>query len=427
MSDSYSGEATQPRQPRTLRDALDKYLSEPGVTLNEYTSLEELDNSIACTPQLKPLRELHAIVPRLLAKPRDDELNDPFLALHELAGCLVTRVRQEIWANPIERDHLRTQAEVEIRKMHPNANLPTDPWPPWDPRPIFTRHRVSCCQVLHPHVQKIGLEAKRLAARNGRASEGQKVVNDVLHCIRTLGSWRTSELSTEKVRPFDAELDLQAFCSNVCEPAIELLTLFTHQLPSSDEDIYDPCKREPTTFGELLSFADRWAALPFMPGTGPLVHAKSPAYQYLVNYCTNEFGTMGRDSLNRLKAKYALATGKTDDQIDVTTLKEMADFFRPPAAQANEVNTGKAKSKKRRRAPSPRPLTPKEAEAVHLVGEHKGNVTAAALAAGKSRQVMQRQYDKAMKKLGKKAMPTAKTVPLPTDRRGQPNLSEDRE
>jgi hypothetical protein len=55
---------------------------------------------------------------------------------------------------------------------------------------------------------------------------------------------------------------------------------------------------------------------------------------------------------------------------------------------------------------------------VHLVGEHKGNISAAAHVAGKSRQAMKKSYDKAMAKLGKKTVKHA-TQRLPTDRRGQ--------
>jgi hypothetical protein len=81
----------------------------------------------------------------------------------------------------------------------------------------------------------------------------------------------------------------------------------------------------------------------------------------------------------------------------------------------------------RRRWVSPRkptPLTAEQAEAVQLVGEHKGNVSAAAKAAGKSGQAMMKLYGKAMKKLGQAARVfKAKTGDLPLDRHGQVNLS----
>jgi predicted DNA-binding protein (UPF0251 family) len=88
--------------------------------------------------------------------------------------------------------------------------------------------------------------------------------------------------------------------------------------------------------------------------------------------------------------------------------------------------------RKRRRNP-PRdamPLTPGQLEALQLLGEHKGNQTAAAKAAGISRPALMKRYNKAMKKLPRSAAvikkkPTAK--PLPLDRRGQVNLSAEEE
>jgi hypothetical protein len=92
-----------------------------------------------------------------------------------------------------------------------------------------------------------------------------------------------------------------------------------------------------------------------------------------------------------------------------------------PAAAGNRNK--RQKRSRRRKANQPvRPLTAKQTEAVHLVSEHKGNFTAAAAAAGISRAAIKKRYDLAMKKLGKRAMPTAKTTRLPTDRRGQPTL-----
>jgi hypothetical protein len=83
--------------------------------------------------------------------------------------------------------------------------------------------------------------------------------------------------------------------------------------------------------------------------------------------------------------------------------------------------------KRRRTTPrGPTPLTGAQVEAVHLVGEHKGNVSAAAKAAGKSRQAMQKLYDKGLKKLGQAgAKGAAKMVQtLPADRRGQVDVAD---
>jgi hypothetical protein len=90
-----------------------------------------------------------------------------------------------------------------------------------------------------------------------------------------------------------------------------------------------------------------------------------------------------------------------------------------PAEQAGKPV---ARTRKRRRQSEPRivPLTPAQTEAVHLVGEHKGNITAAARAAGRTRQRMGVLYKAAMKKMGKSAVrERKKTRALPTDRRGQ--------
>jgi transposase-like protein len=100
------------------------------------------------------------------------------------------------------------------------------------------------------------------------------------------------------------------------------------------------------------------------------------------------------------------------------------------AAGATASNDQKhAPSRRIRRRKSdrkPRPLTPKQAEAVQLVSEHKGNVAAAARAAGVSRSVMYRQYEAGMKKLAKAGSnPKVKTVPLPQDRRGQASVDRD--
>ncbi len=57
------------------------------------------------------------------------------------------------------------------------------------------------------------------------------------------------------------------------------------------------------------------------------------------------------------------------------------------------------KSAKRRRQATvrkPTPLTAKQTEAMQLVGEHKGNLTAAGKAAGKTRQAVKKLYDKAL-------------------------------
>lgn len=91
---------------------------------------------------------------------------------------------------------------------------------------------------------------------------------------------------------------------------------------------YDPSDREPATFGELVIFAAHWAAFPRSPsGTCPPVHAHNPDHHFLESYCRDEFGSCGLDALAKVRARYLVATRKTIDQIDATTLKEMADHF----------------------------------------------------------------------------------------------------
>jgi hypothetical protein len=63
---------------------------------------------------------------------------------------------------------------------------------------------------------------------------------------------------------------------------------------------------------------------------------------------------------------------------------------------------------------------------MQLVGEHKGNIAAAARAAGKSRAAMAKLYNKANRKLGKKAVKHF-TRRLPTDYRGQVRITREEE
>ncbi len=58
-------------------------------------------------------------------------------------------------------------------------------------------------------------------------------------------------------------------------------------------------------------------------------------------------------------------------------------------------------------------------EAFELVAQHKGNRTAAANAAGKTRQVLDRQYKKALEKLAKGGITKPKMQSLSEDSRGQ--------
>lgn len=93
---------------------------------------------------------------------------------------------------------------------------------------------------------------------------------------------------------------------------------------------YDPTKREPRTFGELLDFAAPWHAFNSRKsGPNLPVRANDPDHQFLELFCIDSFGAMGMESLGRLRAKYAVGTGKSVEEIHATSLHEMAEFFRP--------------------------------------------------------------------------------------------------
>jgi hypothetical protein len=103
----------------------------------------------------------------------------------------------------------------------------------------------------------------------------------------------------------------------------------------------------------------------------------------------------------------------------------VARYCGPPLPDAAKPRTP-AKKRRRKAKRKPHPLTEKQLEAAQLVGEHKGDIAAAARAAGKSRTAMRNLYHKAMRKLGRKAIQHA-TQALPTDKRGQINVADEEE
>ena len=81
------------------------------------------------------------------------------------------------------------------------------------------------------------------------------------------------------------------------------------------------------------------------------------------------------------------------------------------------------KTRKPKREPvKSRPLTAKQAEAVHIVGECKGNMVEAAQRLGIDRKSVADRYNAAMRKMGRTVVRHV-TQSLPSDRRGQANLS----
>jgi hypothetical protein len=110
--------------------------------------------------------------------------------------------------------------------------------------------------------------------------------------------------------------------------------------------------------------------------------------------------------------------GLEAEKVEALRLTEAAGFLAPRR---------QPRRTRRRQAPATtNPLTAKEVEAMQLVGEHEGNITAAAKAAGRTRQAMSKSFRKALGKMGKKVMPRPKTQALPTDRRGQIDVPDAR-
>jgi len=110
-------------------------------------------------------------------------------------------------------------------------------------------------------------------------------------------------------------------------------------------------------------------------------------------------------------------------------LQLMRDW-KPDAAggKTADAGTGGGKARKRHRPKTrlqDRPLTERQVEAVTVVGECNGNITAAALRLGKDRKTVSEAYHAALRKLGRKVT-RPKTANLPRDKRGQENVSEDR-
>ncbi len=93
---------------------------------------------------------------------------------------------------------------------------------------------------------------------------------------------------------------------------------------------YDPCDREPRTFAELKA----WMVYridfdnPRRTGLRTPTIAHSADHHYLECYSKDEFREWGLNGLGKLRDRYLRQTGKTVDQIDATTLREIAGHFR---------------------------------------------------------------------------------------------------
>jgi len=95
-----------------------------------------------------------------------------------------------------------------------------------------------------------------------------------------------------------------------------------------------------------------------------------------------------------------------------------------PALTAKRHVDAVKKRRHRKANRKPKPLTAIQTEAVHIVGECKGDFAEAARRFGKDRKTVQEAYGSAMKKLGKTSIRHS-TRPIATDRRGQENIADD--
>lgn len=93
-----------------------------------------------------------------------------------------------------------------------------------------------------------------------------------------------------------------------------------------------------------------------------------------------------------------------------------------PAATAS--NPPAKKPRRKRDSGKVRPLTPKQTEAVQIVGECKGNIAEAARRLGVDRKTIGQHYAAGLAKLGRAAPAKHATRRLPEDRRGQADVPE---
>jgi predicted DNA-binding protein (UPF0251 family) len=97
----------------------------------------------------------------------------------------------------------------------------------------------------------------------------------------------------------------------------------------------------------------------------------------------------------------------------------------PPEPDKKPTPVRKRRKRRRSSNETPKPLTELQVEAIKLHGDCEGNTAEVARRMGISRKAAEQHIKLANKKLGKMAVQKKKTKSLPTDRRGQENLSED--
>jgi hypothetical protein len=114
------------------------------------------------------------------------------------------------------------------------------------------------------------------------------------------------------------------------------------RLMDKAELAYDPSDREPRTFAEWKTWMSYWVFFsnPRRSGLRPPTIARNADHHYLECYCKETFGGFDIDTLGKLHGRYLLQTGKTVEQIDATTLHELAEHFRGHAFHTNTGNQG---------------------------------------------------------------------------------------
>ena len=109
-------------------------------------------------------------------------------------------------------------------------------------------------------------------------------------------------------------------------------------------------------------------------------------------------------------------------------LDRIRDANRPEAAvEAPAAKPGKKQPIRRRKGttPKPRPLTPRQAEVIQVVGECKGNLAESARRLGRDRKTIKETYQAGMEKLGKNVIHQKKKDRLiARDRRGAFDVSD---
>ena len=108
---------------------------------------------------------------------------------------------------------------------------------------------------------------------------------------------------------------------------------------------------------------------------------------------------------------------------DLLVLRSLATSTAPTPPTEAEPDVPKAKRGKRRQSSKPRPLTPKQTEALQIVGECGGDIAEAARRLGKDRKTVEQHYQAGLAKLGRAMGRKPKVEQLRNGLRGQPEVT----